>query len=87
VQLPSLSLTISDRYRSMGNEKKNTSKAAAKAAKKQKAEAKTSKKEKKKSKKTTDAPPEDEDLEAILDKVIFIVCVGDLADPTVPASR
>ncbi|KAG2117421.1 galactose oxidase [Suillus cothurnatus] len=53
----------------MGNEKKNTSKAAAKAAKKQKAEAKTSKKEKKKSKKTTDAPPEDEDLEAILDKM------------------
>lgn len=53
----------------MGNEKKNTSKAAAKAAKKQKAEAKTSKKEKKKSKKTTDASPEDEDLEAILDKM------------------
>ncbi|KAG1762617.1 galactose oxidase [Suillus placidus] len=53
----------------MGNEKKNTSKAAAKAAKKQKAEAKTSKKEKKKSKKTTDAPSEDEDLEAILDKM------------------
>ncbi|KAG1871551.1 hypothetical protein F4604DRAFT_1681640 [Suillus subluteus] len=48
---------------------KNTSKAAAKAAKKQKAEAKTSKKEKKKNKKTTDAPPEDEDLEAILDKM------------------
>ncbi|KAG1733150.1 galactose oxidase [Suillus lakei] len=53
----------------MGNEKKNTSKAAAKAAKKQKAEAKTVKKEKKKSKKTTDAPSEDEDLEAILDKM------------------
>lgn len=53
----------------MGNEKKNTSKAAAKAAKKQKVEAKISKKEKKKIKKTTDAPLEDEDLEAILDKM------------------
>lgn len=53
----------------MGNEKKNTNKAAAKAVKKKKAEAKTDKKEKKKSKKTTDAPSEDEDLEAILDKM------------------
>jgi hypothetical protein len=45
---------------------------AAKAARKQKADTKTAKKEKKKSKKASDAPPEDEDLEAILDKVIFI---------------
>ncbi|KAJ8586961.1 galactose oxidase [Rhizopogon salebrosus TDB-379] len=51
----------------MGNDKKN--KVAAKAAKKQKAEAKTAKKEKKKTKKTADAPAEDEDLEAILDKM------------------
>jgi hypothetical protein len=53
----------------MGNDKKN--KVAAKAAKKQKADAKTAKKEKKKTKKTADAPAEDEDLEAILDKVIL----------------
>jgi len=71
----------------MGNDKKNTSKAAAKAAKKQKADAKTAKKEKKKSKKTSDAPPEDEDLEAILDKVIFITYVLNSANSVMPASR
>ena len=43
-----------------------------KGRQKEKADTKTAKKEKKKSKKASDAPPEDEDLEAILDKVIFI---------------
>jgi hypothetical protein len=35
------------------------------------------------------APPEDEDLEAILDKVTrtFITYIRDRADPTIPASR
>jgi len=72
----------------MGYDKKNTNKAATKAAKKQKAEAKVAKKEKKKSKKTADVAPEDEDLEAILDKVIFITCyVIDGASSSIPASR
>jgi hypothetical protein len=69
----------------MGNDKKK--KVAVKAAKKQKAEAKTAKKEKKKTKKTADAPPEDEDLEAVLDKVILATQIHARANPRTSASR
>jgi U3 small nucleolar RNA-associated protein 14 len=61
----------------MGKKKSNAqsqSKAAAKAAKKLKAEKKTEKKETKSVKKKKDSVEDDQDLEAILDKVsIYLV--------------